>query len=59
MKNFVASIRSKYLFFLGVLDIGIGVASKKVISYPTKCSLTKYEIPINSKFIGQSKIYSH
>ncbi len=38
MKNLLASTRSKYLFILGLLAIGIGVASKKVISYPTECS---------------------
>ena len=36
MKNFQASTR--YLRALGVLDIDIGVASKKVINYPTECS---------------------
>ena len=38
MKNPLASKRSKYLFMLGVLSIGIGVISKKVISYPKECS---------------------
>ena len=38
MKNLLESTRSKYLFVLGLLAIGIGVASKKVISYPTECS---------------------
>ena len=38
MKNLLASTRSKYLFILGILAIGIGIASKKVISYPTECS---------------------
>ncbi len=38
MKNPLASKRSKYLFFLGVVAISIGVISKKVISYPTECS---------------------
>ena len=44
MKNLLASTRSKYLFALGVLAIGIGVASKKVISYPTECSPANQEI---------------
>ena len=44
MKNLITSTRSKYLFALGVLAIGIGVASKKVISYPTECLPTKQEI---------------
>ena len=43
MKNPLASTRSKYLFILGLLAIGIGVISKKVISYPTECS------PINNQ----------
>tara|TARA_B100000900_G_scaffold386840_1_gene377609 strand:+ start:260 stop:409 length:150 start_codon:yes stop_codon:yes gene_type:complete len=38
MKNLLKTTRSKYLLFLGVLAIGIGVISKKVISYPTECS---------------------
>ena len=38
MKNPLASTRSKYLFILGALAIGIGVISKKVISYPSECS---------------------
>ena len=38
MKNLLTSTRSKYLFVLGLLAIGIGVASKKVISYPKECS---------------------
>ena len=45
MKNLLASTRSKYLFVLGVLAIGIGVISKKVISYPVDCS------PINNQEI--------
>tara|TARA_B100000212_G_scaffold150320_1_gene113077 strand:- start:313 stop:468 length:156 start_codon:yes stop_codon:yes gene_type:complete len=38
MKNLLTSSRSKYLFLLGILAIGIAVISKKVISYPTECS---------------------
>tara|TARA_B100000609_G_C16765188_1_gene209039 strand:- start:173 stop:322 length:150 start_codon:yes stop_codon:yes gene_type:complete len=38
MKNLLANTRSKYLFALGVLAIGIGVASKKFINYPIECS---------------------
>ena len=41
MKNLSASSRSKYLLALGVFAIGVGVASKKVISYPTECSPMK------------------
>tara|TARA_Y100000589_G_scaffold324792_1_gene361513 strand:+ start:556 stop:714 length:159 start_codon:yes stop_codon:yes gene_type:complete len=43
MKNLLTSTRSKYLFILGILAIGLGVISKKVISYPTECS------PINNQ----------
>ena len=35
MKSFLASNRSKALLGIGVLAIGIGAISKKVISYPT------------------------
>tara|TARA_B100000609_G_scaffold161027_1_gene132802 strand:- start:94 stop:255 length:162 start_codon:yes stop_codon:yes gene_type:complete len=45
MKNLQESTRSKYLFVLGLLAIGIGVASKKVISYPTEC------LPMNNQEI--------
>jgi len=38
MKNLIINSRSKYLFALVLLAIGIGVISKKVISYPTECS---------------------
>ena len=44
MKNPLTSTRTKYLFALGVLAIGIGVASKKVIRYPTECPPTNQEI---------------
>tara|TARA_B100000212_G_scaffold37785_1_gene24474 strand:+ start:196 stop:348 length:153 start_codon:yes stop_codon:yes gene_type:complete len=44
MKNHLASKRSKYLFSLGLLAIGVGFAFKKVISYPTECSPTNQEI---------------
>ena len=43
MKQLFLSNRSKYLFALAVLSIGIGIISKKVISYPTECS------PINNQ----------
>ena len=45
MQNLLESTRSKYLFVLSILAIGIGVISKKVISYPTECS------PINNQEI--------
>ena len=36
MKSFLASNRSKAILVIGVLAIGIGAISKKVISYPTE-----------------------
>ena len=45
MKNLLGNARSKYLFLLGALAIGIAIISKKVISYPTECS------PLNNKEI--------
>ena len=50
MKNPLASTRSKYLLALGVLAIGIGIVSKKVISYPTEC------VPTNQGISYQFKI---
>ena len=35
MKSFLASNRNKALLGIGVLAIGIGAITKKVISYPT------------------------
>ncbi len=45
MKNLRVSTRLKYIFALGILAIGIGVVSKKVISFPTECS------PLNNQEI--------
>ena len=36
MKSLLASKRSKAIFCIGVLAIGIGAISKKVISYPSE-----------------------
>ena len=49
MKILLASKRSKYLFALGILAIGIGVASKKVIRYPTECPPHNQEITYQFK----------
>ena len=35
MKSFLSSKRSKAILGIGLIAIGIGVISKKVISYPT------------------------
>jgi len=44
MNNRIASKRSKYLFALSLLAIGIGFLFKKVIRYPTECSPANQEI---------------
>ena len=44
MKNHHVSNRSKYLFALGLLAIGMGFAFKKVISDQTECSHTNQEL---------------
>ena len=36
MKSLLASNRSKAILGIGVLAIGIGIISKKVISYPSR-----------------------
>ena len=55
MKNFLASSRSKYLLALGVFAIGVGVVSKKVISYPTECSPMKNQkIELSFKTLNNS-----
>ena len=45
MKNSLAITRLKYIFALGIFAIGIGVLSKKVISFPKECS------PLNNQEI--------
>ena len=48
MKSFLASNRTKALLGIGVLAIGIGAISKKVISYPTGgCMKGAQEITFN------------
>ena len=48
MKSFLASNRNKALLGIGVLAIGIGAISKKVISYPTGgCMKGAQEITFN------------
>ena len=49
MKSLLASNRSKALLGIGVLAIGIGAISKKVISYPTGgCIKGGQEMTFNS-----------
>ena len=48
MKSLLASNRSKALLGIGVLAIGIGAISKKVISYPTGgCMKGTQEMTLN------------
>ena len=48
MKSILASNRSKALLGIGVLAIGIGAISKKVISYPSGgCMKVTQEITFN------------
>ena len=45
MKSFLESKRSKAILGIGVIAIGIGAISKKVISYPTgECMKGSHEI---------------
>ena len=48
MKKLLASPRSRFLFVLGILAIGIGVLSRKINSYPSQCS------PVNNQKITHS-----
>ena len=48
MKSFLASNRTKALLGIGVIAIGIGAISKKVISYPKGgCMKDAQEITFN------------
>ena len=53
MKSFLASNRTKALLGIGVVAIGIGAISKKVISYPSGgCMKGAQEMTFNlNKFI--------
>ncbi|WP_269623485.1 hypothetical protein [Prochlorococcus marinus] len=37
MKNSLTSERSKWMFVIGLVAIGVGFTAKNVISYPTEC----------------------
>jgi len=41
MKNPFRTARSRYIFALVVLAVGIGVISQKLISFPKECSPIK------------------
>ena len=48
MKNLLTNSRSKYLLALGVLAIGIGAISNKVVSYPSGgCIKGNQELTLN------------
>ena len=48
MKSLLTSKRSKTLFGIGLIAIGIGAISKKVISYPTGgCMKGNQELTLN------------
>ena len=48
MKSFLASNRTKALLGIGVVAIGIGAISKKVISYPSGgCMKSTQEMTFN------------
>ena len=48
MKSILASKRSKAILAIGVIAIGIGAISKKVISYPTGgCMKETQELTLN------------
>ena len=55
MKSLLASKRSKAIFGISLIAIGIGTISKKVISYPTgRCIKGTEELTLNKgikKFI--------
>ena len=55
MKSLLSSKRSKAIFGIGLIAIGIGAISKKVISYPTGgCIKGNQEVTLNiviDKFI--------
>ena len=55
MKSILASKRSKAILGIGIIAIGIGAISKKVISYPTGgCMKGTQELTLNK---GINKIF--
>ena len=50
MKSLLSSKRSKAILGIGLIAIGVGVISKKVISYPTGgCMKGTQELTLNNK----------
>ena len=45
MRKLLASERSKWIFIIGVVAIGVGFTAKNVISYPTDASLAAKAFP--------------
>ena len=57
MKSLLARKRAKAILGIGVLAIGIGVISKKIISYPNgSCLKGSQEMTINKEIIDISYI---
>ena len=55
MKSLLSSQRSKAIFCIGLIAIGIGAISKKVISYPTGgCMKGNQELTLNK---GINKLF--
>ena len=56
IKSFLSSKRTKAILGIGLITIGIGAISKKVISYPTGgCIKDTQELPLNKGI--KSKIF--
>ena len=56
MKSLLSSKRSKAILGIGLIAIGIGAISKKVISYPTGgCMKGTQELTLNK---GMNKLFS-
>jgi len=55
MKSLLSSKRSKAILGIGLIAIGIGAISKKVISYPTGgCMKGNQELTLNK---GKNKLF--
>ena len=59
MKSILASKRSKAILGIGLIAVGIGVISKKVISYPSGgCMKVTKQLELNKETKKYSKIFS-
>ena len=58
MKSLLSSKRSKAILGIGLIAIGIGAISKKVISYPTGgCMKGTQELALNNKINKINKFF--